>query len=280
MIGFKSTVVCSSLLCAALLVACGGDDSPPTDGIGGATSATSTSSSASSGGGTTSSSVTTGTGGGGPIVCPDEYTNIPPGECDLLQQDCDVGMTCRPVQTEVNVWSTRCVAGGGLKGPASHCTSNNECEAGLFCIGPQQPQDLRQCIPVCCESTDEPCGSGTCNLNVSYDDQGTFVMMCSYSPECTLLTADACPTGGECHIQELGLAACVPPSAQQVDEGGPCMFVNDCKDMQFCSPGDVCRYHCFTAGSAQPPGLGGCPDGQQCDDADFGFPDIGLCQPI
>jgi hypothetical protein len=277
MIGLKSTVVCSSLLCAAIFVACTSDDSQSSSG-GSTTATTSTSTSAGTGGGTTSSSsATTGTGGGGPIVCTDVYSNITPGECDLLQQDCGAGMTCRPAQVEANVWSTHCVAGGGLKGPASPCTSNNECEAGLFCIG---PEDLAQCIPVCCPGTDEPCGSGNCNLTVSYGTQGKFVMMCSYSPECTLLTMNACPGGGECHIQELGLAACVPPSAQQVDEGGPCMFINDCKDMQFCGPGDVCRYHCFVSGSDQPPGLGGCPAGQVCNNLDFGIPDIGLCEPM
>ena len=115
---------------------------------------------------------------------------------------------------------------------------------------------------------------------MSFGNQGKFVMMCSYLPECGLLTMNACAEGTECHFQDPGLATCSPPSGNQVEEGGTCNFINDCKDMQFCGPGNICRYHCSTDGSAEPPGLGGCPVGQECTDYDFGFPGIGLCQPM
>jgi hypothetical protein len=105
--------------------------------------------------------------------------------------------------------------------------------------------------------------------------------MCSFAPECMLLTTNACENGAECHIQDPGLATCVPPSGQQVDEGGTCNFLNDCKDMQHCDVGATCRYYCYTAGSANAPGLGGCPAGQECTPvANFGFPDIGVCRPM
>ena len=272
----------SAALAAA--AACTSSDTTNATGTSGGTTSTTT------GGTTTTSSTSTspssGTGGSAPIVCDGSYTNVPKGECDLLNQDCGPGMTCWPAQVS-GAWTTKCQAAPGLKGAGSLCTANSECEAGLFCIG---PQDMRQCIPACCRTTDEPCGGGQCNLEVSFDNS-TFLYMCTYAQQCTLLTMDACPAGTECHVEDpqQGLASCSPPSDQQVDEGGPCEFINDCKDMQNCTtetPGDggapagVCRYYCYvSAGGTGVPGLGGCPAGQSCLAVDLGIPDIGLCRP-
>jgi hypothetical protein len=121
-----------------------------------------------------------------------------------------------------------------------------------------------------------------CNLEVDYDAKGDFyAMMCSYSPPCKLLVADACPVGTECHLQNTmtGLSVCVGPSTTQVDEGGACKYINDCKDMQYCYLGK-CRYNCYLSAEGMGiAGLGGCPEGQTCTDQGFGAPDIGLCLP-
>jgi hypothetical protein len=244
-------------------------------------------STSSAGGGTTSSTTTTSTassgGGSGPIVCMAPYTDVIKDECDMLQQDCGPGLTCRPVET-ANGWRTKCRNGPGLKGPGKSCITDNECEAGLFCIG--APNSW--CAPICCPSNNEPCGNGACNSNVTLVGMmsaNAFVMMCSFSPQCELLTENACKVGEECHLSDAsqGLATCIPPSDAQVEEGGSCAFLNDCKNMQHCTdpPDRVCRYYCLLSPQGgEPLGLGGCPANQMCAPANLGVQGIGVCQTM
>ena len=213
------------------------------------------------------------------IECSDGYTNMAVGECDLLQQNCAQGQTCKPKYTGTD-WTTICVVSSGLKGPAENCTDDSECKAGLTC--------LNQCLAFCCPDNDQPCGGGACNLQVNWNETEYFTMVCSYAEMCTLFQDMACPDGSECHIEDTtqGLTTCIPPSPTQVEEGENCTFLNDCKDMQFCfaaAQGEqgVCRYNCdTTAPAGTPAGLGGCPAGQTCQpNYNFGIPNVSICLP-
>jgi hypothetical protein len=155
----------------------------------------------------------------------------------------------------------------------------SECQAGLFCA------DV--CTPICCPDNQQPCNSGSCNVELHLDSGKGFVVVCSFNEQCTLLTKNACPKGFDCHLQDTntGLSTCMPPSDMQVDEGGSCFYLNDCKDMQFCygmhanEPGN-CRWNCrLSDKNKSAPGLGGCPKGQTCQAFDLGVPDVGLCLP-
>ncbi len=287
MMAFRSFALGLAIAATAAFAACSSDDSGTGAGGPGGTGAAP----GTGGGGappTTTTTTTSSGGGDGPIDCPPSsppYSNVIVDDCDLLQQDCGPGKTCRPIETSPGVWKTKCRGDTGLKGPGKACSVDQECEAGLFCIG--APEGW--CSPVCCQGTNEPCGGGACNINVDLDGvpnvNTAFMMMCSFAPECELLTVNACKTGTECHLSDAsqGLATCTAPSGTQVDEGGTCAFLNDCKDMQHCfgePDGSRCRYYCLVSGGeGLTPGLGGCPAGQACADIDIGVPGVGICQP-
>lgn len=272
---------------AALLGACSSDPESGTTSAGGS-AATSTSTTTGAGGATsvtataTTTATTTSTGSGNGITCTDgAATNMGEGECDLLQQDCPPGETCRPNYVG-DVFIPQCVGGAGLKGAAEQCSDDAECKAGLFCLGSAN----KQCLAICCPDNDEPCGGGQCSLKVDWNETEFFTFMCSYSQLCELFTPGSCPQGLECHIEDTsqGLTGCVGPSPTQVGEGEECTYLNDCGDSQFCfsqgNPG-ICRYNCdlaAPAGTAE--GLGGCPVGQTCQaNFDFGIPGISVCLP-
>jgi hypothetical protein len=273
-------LVCSSGLLGA---ACSSESSGGEGGSGSTgaatTGETTTGTTGTATGATSATATTSSATGGGTIDCSDGYSNIPAGECDLLQQDCGAGMTCK-VKPTGDTLTTECQSSSGLKGAAEACASDDECQAGLLCIN-------GQCVAVCCPDNDQPCGGGQCSVQLSWNGTRYFTMICSYSEQCELFTEDACPPGQECHIEDTtqGLVACTGPSPQQVDEGGICYFLNDCKDMQFCfsqdGNGGVCRYNCLL--EAEPgtaPGLGGCPEGQTCQaNYDFGVPGVSICLP-
>ncbi len=256
----------------------GGGTSTGTGGTGGGTSS-------GTGGTTTSSSTssTSSTGTGGTVIpCNSPYTDLS-GECDLLQQSCPSGQTCQPV-AQGNAWVTACTnIPGGMGEQGSECSLDSDCQAGLVCL-------LDRCAAFCCPDNSEPCvPNGYCDMEVSYGTSG-FAMACSYDDLCELLNPDSCGPGMDCHIvdPDLGLAACHPPSGQQVGEGAPCTYLNDCGDSQTCNvtPPDngVCRYLCsLSTWNVDPkpaPGVGGCPPAQLCVDlAMMNLPDIGRCTP-
>lgn len=220
------------------------------------------------------------TGGEPPIVCTkSNYSNIPlegapAGECDLLQQDCPAGETCRPTPGGGGLFTTQCQNAPGLKALGASCINNNECQAGLFCA-------INRCSPVCCNNSvgDVPCEGGACNLSLSYsDDPAQYVWLCTYAAQCIPLTANACPEGEECHLEMMGVTSCFPPSGANAQEGEACQYLNDCGDMQHCQV-NVCRYLCSLQPNAEPPGLGGCPVGQTCTMFGSGITDLGVCQP-
>jgi hypothetical protein len=223
---------------------------------------------------------TSGSGGAGGGDCSVTVTNIPIGDCDIFLQDCPVGQTCQPNTFTSTPTSTVCAPSTGLKGAGEACMVNDECAPGLFCVD--------ECTPACCQATNYPCGGGACNVDVTFGGNVT-VRMCAYDKSCNLLTADACSPGTECHISDAtqGLATCSTPSTQEVDEGGPCTYINDCHDMQACydsdnGAGTSCHWYCFvdpTRGTSTP-GLGGCPAGQHCVasiSGSFGIPGVSIC---
>jgi hypothetical protein len=255
--------------------------SSSTTGTGGAPSGT-----GGAGGDTTSSSSGT-TTSTGPLVCASSYTNIMQGSCDMLQQNCLPGRTCQPIGANGGV-TTGCKLVSGLKTAGEPCYDPSECDARFLCVG----EPVGRCVAVCCPSNGEPCNGGMCNTQVSFGG-GLYVYVCSYGKPCTPLTADACPQGQDCHVEDTsqGLAVCTDPSPQPVGELQPCTYINDCRDMQQCfrSPPSanqgVCLYYCDTTGSTSPPGLGGCNPGEKCvasyngQQISFGIPNLGLCIP-
>lgn len=218
-------------------------------------------------------SVSTATTGGGTVDCPDGgYATFDQSdECDMLQQDCEPGFTCVRKRL-AGVTSTTCEARGGLKGIASECEIDAECESGLFCI-------FNVCTPVCCPENDEPCDGGLCNLNLQYS-QTDSIRVCTYSKQCTPLTEDACPAGSGCHFEEPTAATCIQGSGENVPEGGTCTVLNDCANMQQCTGAGICRWICALEDNGEEPGLGGCLDGQSCVESPaIGAIGIGVCAP-
>lgn len=261
-----------------------GDSSTDASGGGGSNTSTNTSTST-KGSGTMSSSMTTAsmgnttsTGSGQP-TCPtmDGYTNIS-GACDLLAQNCDGNNTCGVFDNGMGGSTTDCAITAGLMTTGSPCNPDmgqaSECVKGDFCVN-------GICTRVCCKDNNEPCGSGKCNLKLNFTGTTDFMWVCTYATACTLFTANACAGGDQCHPEEEGLATCQENSGANAPEGGACMYVNDCGDMQLCVGPDAqnsfCRYAC-TMGSSAAPGLGGCPGGQSCNGL-MDFTSIGVCIP-
>jgi hypothetical protein len=212
--------------------------------------------------------------GSAEIFCPSGgYSSFPQSdECDMLQQDCEPGFTCERARVGGET-VTRCTPRGGLKGVASACVSEDECESGLFCV-------FNVCTPVCCPNNEEPCDGGNCNLNLSFSN-GDTIVVCTYSKQCEPLTEDACPPGSGCHFEEPTAPTCIQGSGEDVPEGGTCGALNDCDDMQQCSPfDDTCRWICALEDNGMEPGLGGCPDGQSCAETGaIATGGIGICRP-
>jgi hypothetical protein len=163
--------------------------------------------------------------------------------------------------------------------------------AGLICIDANQGH-AGKCVAFCCPSNNEPCNGGVCNNLAEWGANAT-TYTCTYGKQCELLTAGACPSGYECHLEPaagMGVAICFPPSPTPVPELGPCQYLNDCGDMQQCEmgvKGGTCLWYCALTGAktSQPPGLGGCPMGEMCASGNQGVPfnlgvaNVGLCIP-
>jgi len=257
------------------LVACDDEET----GGGGTTSSSGTGGTASSASSTSSS---TGTGGGTQLTCPEPFTSITEGECDLLNplSSCPDGFWC-----DVQGSTAACVTvqGKGVKGPGQSCAGDSECSAGLSC-------QMNKCSPVCCPATGEPClaNSGTCNIEVSLaGDQ--WVQMCSYLPSCTLLE-DTCEGADVCLIQDPAqcLSVCVGQSATAAEEGEECNYINDCGESARCNNEGgtgYCRQLCdINDWQTSEVPTGGCPPGRQCEVlntpcTDGSWDHLGICMP-
>jgi len=220
-------------------------------------------------------------------VCPDgTWGNVPMTACDLIAQDCELGLTCVP-SYENNVAGTKCLAtNNGFKTRGETCAKASECAAGLRCI-------FGYCGPYCCkEAQDAICGpGGRCNVTIGLGDTGKYGNVCSYLKPCTLWAGE-CASDQGCQVMEPdGSGACVPPAGSSfVNEGEPCESLNDCGDDMICLGGFVastCRYLCMRSKppwlaempSKPAPGQGGCPEGQACDSLDDKPAWLGVCKP-
>ncbi len=282
---------------AAAFAACSTKADPTT----GTASGTSSSGMGGMGGGSgaggaagTTASASTGTASpdAGPLVCKNHtYSTIKEGPCDLLQQDCPEGRTCKEFQSGGS-WTTHCILATGLKGEGQKCAADQECLPKLTCAA-------GRCAPVCCAATNAPCLGGICDLFIQLDSTNKVnKQVCHYAKACTLLTDDACDEGFGCHVEDSkqGLATCIiEASVDPVPDLGACTFLNDCGDMAHClggasAQGGKCHFYCYldqpdplSPGAA----LGGCPVGQICQAGkvdglafDFGLPNVGLCAPF
>jgi hypothetical protein len=213
-------------------------------------------------------------------MCSAAVTTAMVDQCDVLKQDCPPGQWCDIVQGK-----TTCVGdAGGVKCKGDPCTADGECQAGLKCIN-------NRCSPFCCSATDEPCDAGLCLLEFDYGSSIT-ARFCAYPPQCELLQ-DNCPEMGlNCYPLKLpeAFAGCFPQAIPAVDEGEPCMFLNDCGESSFCyedpnDPNDMsmCRQLCDeTNWMTQMVPTGGCPPSRTCVDVNWGnmeWNNIGICLP-
>ena len=264
----------AAAMATVVQVACSEETGETNPGGGGGTTTSST------GGGTTSSSSSSSSTTSTTIECSAVYSEIPAGECDLLQQDCPVGLGCEPVKQGAS-FTTQCVSGAGLKGTGQECNpQGQECIAGLACV-------LGKCSPVCCGANDQPCQGGDCNVNVNMGDDldPIIVTYCSFLQTCDLFDPTHCDSGalGNCYpYSDNGYAVCAPPSQNPpAGDGEFCNSLNSCDDNMACvsDPGE-CRYACLLSNWQNlNAGEGGCPAGQSCNASTFNIPDIGICRP-
>lgn len=275
---YSTLLICSG----ALVMACGGNGTG-TGGAGGTGSTTTKATSVGTGStstgmtGPTTTSTTTSTGSG-PISCSGAQTNVPKGECDLLQQDCANGKTCVPVDNGTGggaPLSTACLGDAGLKAPGSSCTTDTECQKGLFCF-------FDVCTPVCCPDVgSNSCNGGDCDLTITLPAPNTdkFFTVCTFSPQCTLFDPTTCAAGYGCQPKSAGLMTCAKLNMPTVPEGGTCNAANDCDTMSVCvgTPG-VCRLMCDPATPQAAPKMGGCAANKTCQPTNLNpFGMTGLC---
>ncbi|NUP14409.1 MAG: hypothetical protein HOW73_50915 [Polyangiaceae bacterium] len=224
--------------------------------------------------------------GGGLSECNDPGLNVPIGACDLYLQNCPVATdTCdvgdADPKNSAFEPTTVCVTQNGLKAIGESCNSSPDCAAHLTCVG-------NTCTPFCCPGDATSCGSGDCSVEVQLLDQdeqptGYTFMACSFAASCDLFTPDSCPPDENCYLQTGPITACY--TGDDLADGAPCMYLNDCQDSAICIGGEedaVCRFLCQAdAAPGTEPGLGGCPDGQLCDTNSFdsGIAGVGFCHP-
>lgn len=208
---------------------------------------------------------TTSGAGGFPTDCKD-HTDVPENTCSMLKQDCGKGEACRPNDFGTD---TTCEGVAGVKGMSAPCGSDNECALGLFCV-------FNLCSPVCCPKREsEFCGSGQCNVSISFGMQ--HVWACSLSKTCALFDS-MCPEGQQCRLGDLSQerSLCTPMADPTAAEGEDCKFLNNCGEAQVCNNAK-CRYSCLNTGwETLEPGKGGCPMGQNCVQQTTKY---GVCNP-
>lgn len=157
-----------------------------------------------------------------------------------------------------------------LDPPTGGCTTDAECDDGLFCTGTET------CVSGTCQSSGDPCTGGTvcneatdtceapaCNndgicgpgedCNNCPNDCGSKINGNPSSRYCC--DGDIAPDCGDPRCSEGGFIC---------GAGGPCTVDADCDDGQFCNGAEVCTGGICTAGSDPCPGQG-CDEGSdQC----------------
>ncbi len=178
------------------------------------------------------------------MVC-DPHTG---DECNMVKQNCaDPTATCAYDNTKKHNACTKLPTGTKLKGEA--CTSQADCDRGLFCYS-------NKCSPACCTGDDSNCGGGgKCNLAITDDGGAVIYHACSYSAKCNPFKYD-CPTGQVCLFNEdPDVFKCSSPASGPSGVGAApgiaCKYSNDCGESQACfkltSGGDAAGadYKCY-----------------------------------
>jgi hypothetical protein len=169
-------------------------------------------------------------------------------------------------------------------GPGTHgapCTSVNDCQAGLACVG---KVGAGQCLPYCCDPVGHPCGdpkdggkrSTFCGEGLLLEPNGVAVLLvpvCVPGDSCQLgepypCTGPDCvcsPEKGSCTVVKPdGTTACVKPGAGKIGDHCPCAAG------YYCSAQNQCVKMCATSDYAT------CAPGK-CQ-ATAGFPEgWGIC---
>jgi hypothetical protein len=213
-------------------------------------------------------------GGGGDVflTCPVDVATFKNSQCDFLNQDCPAGQACMPVTFNGNT-STKCVAWSGVKPFGSACKVHTECKAGLFCGF--------YCAPPCCPLDHTPCPA-TCNFTANFPG-GQTANICNLAKPCTLFTENACKDAYCRFDSTQDLPTCTPITGNipEPTHGLPCMFLNDCGNMQVCV-GGTCRQSCDLDKQSEPPEFGGCPpsqpDCEQYNPPIKSYPTLGFCK--
>jgi hypothetical protein len=171
--------------------------------------------------------VDTGTSGDGGMLC-DPHSG---DECNMVKQDCaDPKATCNYDPTAKHNKCTTLATGTKLKGES--CTSQADCDRGLFCYS-------NKCSPACCTGDNSVCGAGgTCNLAITDDGGGVIYHACSYSAKCNAFKYD-CPKGQVCLFNEdPDVFKCSSPASGAAGVGAApgikCKYSNDCGESQAC----------------------------------------------
>ncbi|MEZ4442750.1 MAG: hypothetical protein R3B72_26885 [Polyangiaceae bacterium] len=219
-----------------------------------------------------------GLGGGGGLSCPGEYSTLPIGQCDLLQQDCPGDEVCVPA-TDGEIRETHCFPprGGALFGEP--CQSHDDCEGGFSCF-------YGKCSPFCCPDNDAGCrGDGLCLIQTTHGPYHSFA--CALLDFCEPFVPGTCDDAnppGNCVLSTSKDALiCAPPSGPPLAEGSLCQGIEQCGEFATCfPPGGAeqrCRYVCMQDLAGMPPGQGGCPAGQACASYGSATPGLGVCLP-
>lgn len=161
-----------------------------------------------------------------------------------------------------NYWSQ--VA--GFLDPQPSCTTNAECDDGLFCSGTET------CNSGNCSSSGNPCGAGeTCNESTNScdlpacDNDGACEggEDCNNCPNDCRSKVSGAPSSRYCcdgDLPDCGNAACSESGWVCGGGGGGCSVNGDCTDGQFCNGAETC-----SGGSCQS-GTDPCP-GQSCNES-------------
>ncbi len=235
----KNTLVLSMMLCGSVslvLAGCGKEDAPSTttnadevgDGDGDQTG-----DGDGDGDASTSSSPTTG------VFVPDEdFGGV--SECDPFMQDCPDGEKCVPYGSTGGNWdANKCVPVTGDGAEGDTCTyggvveATDDCDANTHCwdVMDVDGQAVGICTAFCSGSADSPeCGPGTSCL-IANDGS---INLCIQN--CDPLLQD-CSAGLACFWAN-GNFNCIF-TTQDIPEGEPCGFINDCIAGTGCLTADV-----------------------------------------
>ncbi len=160
-------------------------------------------------------------------------------ECDPFLQDCEPGHKCAPYSSSGGSWdANKCVPILGDGAPGEPCTydgvveATDSCDATSMCwyIAKDDDQMIGRCTPFCAGTPDVPsCPSGS-SCSISCDGSLNVCIA-----NCNPLEQDCLGTG--C-FWDGGNFNCIFTS-QDIPEGEPCGFINDCAAGLMCAAAEV-----------------------------------------